>query len=146
MHNNEHDHETPARVSVFDYDPKAVALGLHLEMITEPDGNGEISEEDAQTLKSLEDTLDGDTCKVGKYEYTIFTDAEADEAARECVEQIFYDLFERDIPESMRRYFDMERWIDDVLKYDGRGPQLASYDGEEQEQFFEGEYYYIYKN
>jgi len=145
MH-NDHDHDNETRVSVYEYAAKVVALALHLEIIEEPDENGEVSEEDAQTLQDIEDTRDGDTYTIGKHEYLVLTDREADEAARERVEEIYYECYEYTIPENLREYVDVERWTSDVLQYDGRGPQLASYDGHEREQPYYGQYYFIYKN
>ena len=145
MH-NDHDNDNETRVSVYEYAAKVVALALHLEIIAEPDENGEVSEEDAQTLQDIEDTRAGDTYTIGRYEYLILTDAEADEAARARVETIFFECYAHEISKDLLPYFDLDRWIDDVLRYDGRGPQLASYDGHEREQHFDGQYFFIYKN
>jgi hypothetical protein len=38
-----------------------------------------------------------------------------------------------DVPSNLRYYFDEDRYIDDVLRYDGRGHLLSSYDGSEEE-------------
>lgn len=89
--------------------------------------NGEAIEDD----RELVDIDDG--------EYLVLTDDEADEQARESVEQLVDDMLPREFVESgLRAYFDDERYIDDVLLGDGRGSILASYDGEENEA---GEYF-----
>jgi len=72
-------------------------------------------------------------------EYLVLTEDEADEKAREGVESYIDDCLE--IPKHIENYFDRERYIDDILSYDGRASQLASYDGEEHEY----DEYYIYK-
>lgn len=50
--------------------------------------------------------------------------------------------------EAITKYcnLDVEAICEAVISYDGRGQQLSSYDGEENEQSFEGVTYYIYKN
>ena len=40
---------------------------------------------------------------------------------------------------------DRDEFIDDVIIADGRGPTIASYDGEENEVQYEGEWYFIYR-
>lgn len=87
-----------------------------------------------------------ETClSYGREEYLVLTEQEADDKAREYLASYVDDCILTEIPENLRSYFDDERWIADVLRYDGRGPQLASYDGEENEHFFLGDWYYIYR-
>lgn len=62
-------------------------------------------------------------------EWLVLTEDEADEAARESVRSYIDD--ELEIPENIRPYFDENRYIDDVLRYDGRGHVLNSWDGTE---------------
>lgn len=61
--------------------------------------------------------------------WLVLTEEEAEEAARESVRSYIDDAL--DIPENIRPYFDEGRFIDDVLRADGRGPVLNSWDGTE---------------
>ena len=81
-------------------------------------------------------------------EYRILTDFEADKAWEESLENYIEECILPEIPELARNYFDSERWIEDA-KIDGRGQNLAHYDGNENEETFtlNGDEltYYIYR-
>lgn len=68
---------------------------------------------------------------VNSGEYLVLTDDEADEQARDQNKGILDEI--TDIPDNLREYFDLERFLDDCISQDGRGHTLASYDGEENE-------------
>lgn len=81
----------------------------------------------------------------GKYWYLVCTDDEADERWEEQLDNYIEECIMPEIPEPYRYYFDEELWKKDA-RYDGRGHSLSFYDGEENDQEFNGTYYYIYKN
>lgn len=157
MTHNEHDsngnyHGEPEKIPLSDYDPKAVALAMHLQMLGmvystgNRDEDGAVVQEDADILQAIENSARGCYYWADGHEWTVLTDYEADKAAREMLEDIYADCYECSISENLRPYVDVERWMNDAIQHDGRGHILASYDGEEREQFYQGEYYYIYKN
>lgn len=65
------------------------------------------------------------------------------------IESIFHDYAENlidevvlcDLPEKYQAYFDYDKFIHD-MSFDGYG-QMASYDGEDNEQIYNGDYYHI---
>lgn len=68
---------------------------------------------------------------VGRAEYAVGTDEEADEAWDQALDSYLDDCGILDsIPENLRQYFDRDAWKSDA-KHDGRGHALASYDGDE---------------
>jgi hypothetical protein len=66
-------------------------------------------------------------------EYLVLTDEEAEERARESTETYVDDCVLSEIPQGYRNYFDTEKFVNDVLRHDGIGSVLASYDGSENE-------------
>ncbi len=70
-------------------------------------------------------------------EWFVLTDEEADQLAREYVHNLLDDVLE--IPDWIEPYFDRFGWVEDVVSIDGRGIQLASYDGEE--HYLDFDYY-----
>ena len=65
-------------------------------------------------------------------EYMVGTDEEADEAWDQSLDSYLEDCIYPELPESVRNYFDDDKWKSDA-KYDGRGHSLSSYDGNEHE-------------
>lgn len=147
-------------VSLFycDADPRILALGRML------DGD----------FNDIEEARYGDnTYEVGRQSYLVLTDEEADEAAAEQIRESLWafntsfisahtrkglsDRAEKalqkaqaelcedanDLVESMIE--DMDHFIKDAIKADGRGHFLNTYDGEEREEFVEGKMYLIYR-
>ncbi len=114
-----------------EYAAPVLALAAHLkvgpETITE-EGNG-----------------DWYTCESEPGEYRVLTDSEADEQADQYLESYIDDCVLSELPEQYRSYFDSNKFKRDVLLGDGRGPQLASYDGAEEEEQIDGEWYFIYR-
>jgi hypothetical protein len=94
-----------------------------------------------------ETTYDEDTFEVETEpgEYRVLTDSEADEAFDEYMSSLIDECVLSEIPEAYRCYFDEEKFTRDVKINDGRGPSLASYDGNENEQKIEGEWFFIYR-
>jgi hypothetical protein len=69
-------------------------------------------------------------------EYMVLTDEEADERARESTESYVEECVLPEVPESYRSYFNTDGFVDDVLRYDGRGSVLNRWDGSEDEISF----------
>jgi len=116
--------------------------------------NNEIDMEDYKDFDNpLEEAL-SDVMKTdfGSYEhnmatgeYLILTDDEADEAARESLENYIDECVMSEIPEIHQKYFDTERFIEDAISIDGRGHTLSSYDGVEHEVSFNDDSFFIYR-
>lgn len=77
------------------------------------------------------DCIRGSTFKTGREEYLVITDEEGDELWDEQLENYIDECLE--IPDSVKPYFDREKWKADA-RNDGRGHSLAGYDGEEHSQ------------
>jgi hypothetical protein len=70
---------------------------------------------------------------IGRAEYAVGTDAEADEAWDQALDSYLDDCGVLDsLPCNLRSYFDRDAWKRDA-RHDGRGHALASYDGNELE-------------
>lgn len=114
-------------------DPKVEALARFLEMTA-----GEALEDVAQEAGDCVYAAAGE-------EFLVCTDDEADEEAKRSLENYVDECVLHEIPESYRRYFDTEKFVDEALSSDGRGHTLGRYDGEENEIEVGGVTYYIYK-
>lgn len=79
-------------------------------------------------------------------DYIVADDDDADALARESLQNYVEDCVLSEIPNQYQLYFDTERFIEDVLSQDGRGPTLSSWDGEEKEVEIEDTTYFIYRN
>jgi len=66
-------------------------------------------------------------------EYSVLTDNEADEAAKDSFEDFCKSDIVSQIPENLQGYFDTDKFVEDAMSTDGRASTLASYDGEENE-------------
>lgn len=144
--------------SIVDFDPKAVALALHLNNhLTEKDGvlftsntpedeveAAEWVETQRDEIQGYEDAADGDTYKDGRRDYLILTDSEADDEHDAQLENYIDEFILPEIPDAYQSYFDNEAWKKDA-KQDGRGHCLATYDGHENEENVNGETFYIYR-
>lgn len=69
-----------------------------------------------------------DTFKIGRREYLVLTDEEAESMYDGMLNQYIDDCL--DIPENIRPYFDDDAWKRDA-RMDGRGMSLSGYDGDE---------------
>lgn len=76
---------------------------------------------------------DGRTFEAVGHDWMVLTDTEADNAFDEEVENYVDDCM--DIPSNIMPYFDMDAYKKDVMMAEGRGRLLASYDGEEREEY-----------
>jgi hypothetical protein len=112
------------------FDNKTIALAAHLGCSLE------------SINCNYDDTYDSDD-EPG--EYRVLTDSEADDAFKEYQESYIDECILPECPEHIRDYFDTERFIRDVQLSDGRGPSLASYDGDENEEHVNGEWFFIYR-
>lgn len=74
--------------------------------------------------------------------YLVLTDDEAEAMWDEDLNSYIDDALE--IPDSIRPYFDEEKWKEDA-RMDGRGPSLGRYDGNEYDEEVNGVTYYIYR-
>lgn len=104
---------------------RKLALYLHLD-----DFSGGIKDEGNNLFRD------------GKREYLVLTDDEADEMWDERLENYIDDCME--IPESLKYYFDRDKWKRDA-RIDGRGPALSSYNGDEYDIDTEEGTFYIYR-
>lgn len=76
--------------------------------------------------------------------YLVLTDAEAEQEMDKELDYYIDEVLE--IPDSIRPYFDEDRWKQDAAQLDGRGHVLNRYDGCEYEETgdISGEPYFIY--
>jgi DNA-directed RNA polymerase beta' subunit len=65
--------------------------------------------------------------------YLVVTDDEADDKAREQIEEYLDDELSH-VPGYLRNYFDIDTYVDDVISNDGRGIILNQYNSEEIER------------
>ena len=115
---------------------KIIALALHLGLSVE------------EMLEITECEYDNDLYKAGNKEYYVFTDDEADKKEEECVRNMIEDCYLSELTRNNKNhpalnYIDIDRWVEDWCGH--RGQNLASYDGYEEEQEYDGEVYYIYR-
>lgn len=118
-------------VTLFSEDPRVNALAAHLDVcVTEIDKESD------------------DTFSVGRGEYLVLTDDEADRRWDESLDSYLDDCLLAEVPkgiaETLARYFDRDAWKRDA-RHDGRGHSLSPYDGEEHEEKIGGVCYYIYR-
>jgi len=85
----------------------------------------------------------GTVIREGSAEYAIVPEADIDDAFKEYAEQYVDDCILPTMPESTRRYFDMEAFIED-LQVDGYGI-MSSYDGNYEEITVNGVTYYVFR-
>ena len=124
--------ETPHLPIEDEPDPRIAALRAHLEL--EPEEYDDIEEGYSNTV-----------FEVGQAEYLVLTDDEADALFDEMLDQYIDDCVLTEMPDNLHFYFDDEKFKRDVRISDGRGHTIASYDGAENEEVADGEYYFIYR-
>ena len=116
-------------------------------------------------------TYDDDTFECGSEEYLVLTDKEADVKCRESILDSVWAFnssflachLKKGIDESVIKSIqennkcednntailslirDVDHFVDDAVKCDGRGHFLSSYDSEEKEVVCNGKYYFIYR-
>ena len=87
---------------------------------------------------------DYDTFEYGSQEYLVCTDSEADNANDQSIENYIDECILPELDERYRMYFDNEKFMRDA-RMDGRGHNLATYDGHENYETVDGETLYIYR-
>jgi len=97
-----------------------------------------------EILDIVQTKYDDCVFKVGREEYLVCTDDEADQRWDEYMDSYIDECVLGEIPEQYRGYFDEERFKADA-EHDGRGQALASYDGDENEAKIEDEWFFIYR-
>lgn len=85
-----------------------------------------------------------DVIEYGNQEYYVLTDSEADQKNDESIDNYIDDCIIPELPKHIQCYFDDERFKRDA-RMDGRGHNLAAYDGHENYQDVDGETFYIYR-
>ena len=78
---------------------------------------------------------------VGKREFAIGTDDEADEAWEQALKNYWDECVEPEVPDFIKNYLDYDKWQRDA-RMDGRGHALSSYDGCESDI---GDNLYLYR-
>lgn len=74
----------------------------------------------------------GETYSLGRQQYLVLTDDEADDMWDEEIERYIDDCILPELPEQYQSYFNRESFRE-AAQMDGRGHILASYDGDEHE-------------
>ena len=97
---------------------------------------------DAENIRGF--LYDNNVFEYGNKEYLVCDDGEADRLNDLSIDSYIDDCVLPEIPEAYRNYFDDEKFKRDCA-YDGRGHNLATYDGCENEETVNGETYYIYR-
>lgn len=83
---------------------------------------------------------------IGKREYIVADDSRAEAYARKYLEESAEELMGFDnVPERIKEYIDVDRWIDDCISYDGLGHTLGRYNGSGDCQGVNGTYYNLYR-
>lgn len=100
-------------------------------------------QEDFDTLEETAWQDNGFEC--GGVEFMLLTDNEADYAFWEYMENYVDECVLDSIAPQYRCYFDVDQLIEDVQTSDGRGPTLATEDGEEREIKVSETYWYAYR-
>lgn len=138
--------------------------GLILLAYLRKEGGGDTDPED------IEEVAD-DCYEVGRAEYTVLNDAEADKAAGERIEEDLWAFnasflaCETGLPEEVFEALQskcegandafhklisstcgIDRIVNQAIACDGRGHFLSSYDGDENEFCVNGEWFFIYRN
>lgn len=104
---------------------------------------GEITRADGITRADIHETRWGELEVKGE-DFKVLTDGEADELARESIENYIDDCVLLEMPENLQPYFDHDKFTKDVLM-DGRGVQIANYDHEERVVRYKGQWLFIYR-
>jgi hypothetical protein len=131
---NENRYEIKQLINKEDFSEKIQALAMHLGLqLVE---YCEIEEEDDERYT------------YGREEYLVLTDGAADRHFSDSLDSYIDDCILPELPElpeNLRYYFDYESFKRDVQISDGRGPSLASYDGEEHGKQVGDTWYFIYR-
>ena len=120
-------------------------IGEYQEQLEETDDMTE-EEELLGMVEELEETIEEIEGDDDYYEWT-------EEAKGDYVENRLQEVKDdplnwlRDfgMEEQMENFIDKEGFIEDVISADGRGHTISNYDGQEDDVYYEGETYYIYR-
>ena len=82
--------------------------------------------------------------EIGKQEYYVVDDAEADTIWDERQQSYLEECILPELPDHLQNYFDDDAWYADA-KMDGRGHAISSYDGDENEVEIDGETVCIFR-
>lgn len=97
-----------------------------------------------EALNDISEESDGETFTYSNQEYLVLTDDEADTKNDESIDNYIDECILPEIPERYQFYFDDEKFKRDA-RMDGRGSNLAGYDGAEESQNVNDTTYYIYR-
>ncbi|MEK6880344.1 MAG: hypothetical protein AABY22_12080 [Nanoarchaeota archaeon] len=97
----------------------------------------------SETLNDIEEESD-EIFKYGEKEFFVLTNDEADTKNEEYIDNYIDESILHELPQRYQIYFDNEAFKRDA-RIDGRGHNLAGYDGNEEEQYIESEWFYIYR-
>lgn len=113
------------------------AIGKEYLVLTEEEAEEKAREEILETLCYFNNSF--------ILKHSIFWDSIPYGAVKEY-EEIIETIQEKESSELIKVIIkDIDYFIEEAIRWDGRGHFINSYDGEEIEQEFEGEYYYIYR-
>lgn len=126
------------------YEDHVIALALHLETILPDTLIDTTLPTEGINTDDLTEALDDAEKLIDDGDYLSLTDPEADDAEDERLESYIDECILPDLPEPYRVYFDSTSWKRDA-RMDGRGHTISSYDGEENEQVYNGTTYFIYR-
>jgi hypothetical protein len=112
----------------------------------------QLKEDGFEVKESLIDSLEvKEDCNVsfitiGGRQYIVADDSRAEAYARKYLEEGADELMGiDDLPEIMKEYIDIDRWVNDCISCDGLGHTLNKYDGREDCQSVNGDYYNLYR-
>lgn len=111
---------------------RVLALGIELGLTID------------ELINEITENTRNDMYEFGNKEYYVLTDDEADTKNDESIESYIDECIMPELPKHLQNYFDDERFKRDA-RMDGRGHNLAAYDGHENYQTVNGTTYYIYR-
>jgi len=114
------------------------------EDVTPLDVSEWIVEQDGYIDFENEVEVTDDLYTYGNERYLILDESEAENAWEESIDSFIDACILSGIPDQYHNYFDREAFAKDC-SYDGRGSQLATYDGIEIEQTVNACDYYLYR-
>ena len=120
-------------------------IGEYQEQLEETEDTTE-EEELLSMIQELEERIED---VEGDDDYYEWTEEAKENYVESRMDDVRYDpvSFLRDysMEDQMERFIDKDDFIEDVISADGRGHTISSYDGEEDEIYYNNETYYIYR-
>lgn len=128
------------------YPDNIIALALHIGDISESsiDDPTRLVDIESEEYTTIIDALDNAESEEDK-NYLSLDDEQADQRHEQYTKSYAEDIILSQIPDNLQIYFDMDRFIEDVIRDDDRGQALASYDWNENEQVYDWVTYFIYR-